>query len=419
MDERSRPVPYARFGALVTFVALVILTTMGVLGAQSDEERLEELKAEREIIQDELVAQAQLVDIEQGSFDEVATALDAINALVDLEEARLSDADQVVRSAETQVELALIRQSEIETEVATLQSSLSDLAIASFTGEGEAVGDDLTTLLLSDDPSEAARRRSLIEFQTGSLQDGVDRLRSLVAEAEAVAARLASAVIDAEAGRQEVIERTRTLEQAQAAQLDIVLAAELRLEARLAEAAFIAERDAEAAAEIRRQEEAIARRIRQEAARKAAEEAARRAAAEAATRPPVADVGDIVTVRGIQVHQSVASDVEGLLSAARNDGVDLSGWGWRSNVRQIELRQAHCGTSQYAVWEMPASQCRPPTARPGQSNHERGLAIDFTYNGSSIRTRSNPGFVWLANNAARFGFVNLPSEPWHWSTNGN
>jgi LAS superfamily LD-carboxypeptidase LdcB len=50
--------------------------------------------------------------------------------------------------------------------------------------------------------------------------------------------------------------------------------------------------------------------------------------------------------------------------------------------------------------------------------HEQGLALDFTYNGSLISSRSNPGFQWLAANAAGFGFYNLPSEPWHWSTNG-
>ena len=26
---------------------------------------------------------------------------------------------------------------------------------------------------------------------------------------------------------------------------------------------------------------------------------------------------------------------------------------------------------------------------------------------------------WLAGNAASFGFYNLPSEPWHWSTTGS
>ena len=50
--------------------------------------------------------------------------------------------------------------------------------------------------------------------------------------------------------------------------------------------------------------------------------------------------------------------------------------------------------------------------------HEQGLAIDFTNNGESIRSRSNPAFVWLSQNAGRYGLRNLPSEPWHWSVNG-
>lgn len=127
---------------------------------------------------------------------------------------------------------------------------------------------------------------------------------------------------------------------------------------------------------------------------------------------------DIVTVRGIQVARQIAGKIEALLSAAQADGVRLSGWGYRSTQRQIELRRAHCGPTQYDIWEKPSSQCKPPTARPGRSMHEQGLAIDFTYNGQSIKTHDNPGFQWLARNAARFGLKNLPSEPWHWSTTG-
>ena len=51
--------------------------------------------------------------------------------------------------------------------------------------------------------------------------------------------------------------------------------------------------------------------------------------------------------------------------------------------------------------------------------HEQGLAIDFTNNGRLISSRSDPAFQWLSGNASRFGLYNLPSEPWHWSTNGN
>jgi len=405
-------------GARPLFSLVAVLLTVLVAApalAQDDVDRLDELKAERERIQAEAAAQALEVDAATASFDELATALDDINALVDLQEARLAEAEQAVRSAEAQVAAAEAREAEIQTEIDDLSDGVADLAVAAFTGEGGANGDDLTAFLVNEDPTEAARRRSLVEFQTGSLTDGIDRMRALVAEAEVVSERRRLAVDAAEAGRVEAETRAGELDSARGAQLELVIAAEARLEARLAEAAFIEERDAAMAAEIKTQEEAIARRIRQEAARRAAEEAARRVA----SRPPIATPDDIVNVQGINVHQSIAGTVDRLLTAARNDGIDLGGWGYRDNIKQIELRQRHCGTSDYAVWEMPASACRPPTARPGQSMHERGLAIDFTYNGGSITTRSNPGFVWLANNAGSFGFVNLPSEPWHWSTDGN
>src|SRR3546814_6414625 len=93
---------------------------------------------------------------------------------------------------------------------------------------------------------------------------------------------------------------------------------------------------------------------------------------------------------------------------------------WSSDVCSSGLlRRQNCGTSNFAVYQMAPSQCSPPTARPGQSNHERGLAVDFTYGGSTIQSRSSPAFEWLRGNAARYGFYNLPSEPWHWSVNGD
>lgn len=82
--------------------------------------------------------------------------------------------------------------------------------------------------------------------------------------------------------------------------------------------------------------------------------------------PPVAadQAGvQLATVRGITVHTSLAGQLEALLAAAEADGLHLTGWGYRSHERQIELRREHCGTSQYAVYEMPSSQCSPPTAR--------------------------------------------------------
>ncbi len=122
----------------------------------------------------------------------------------------------------------------------------------------------------------------------------------------------------------------------------------------------------------------------------------------------------LVTVEGITVHAAIAPRLQSLLADARADGVELTGWGHRSHQRQIELRIAHCGPTDVEIWLTPPSQCRPPTAVPGTSQHEVGLAVDF----AGITSRSQPAFVWLAEHAAAYGLFNLPSEPWHWSVDG-
>ena len=85
----------------------------------------------------------------------------------------------------------------------------------------------------------------------------------------------------------------------------------------------------------------------------------------------------LVTVEGITVHAQIGPQVAAMVQAARADGLTLTGGGYRDPAEQIALRRAHCGTSDYAIYQMPSSQCSPPTARPGTSNHELGLAIDL------------------------------------------
>ena len=129
---------------------------------------------------------------------------------------------------------------------------------------------------------------------------------------------------------------------------------------------------------------------------------------------------DIVSVRGVfKVARQIAPQVEALLAAAEADGIKLGcASSYRPIEEQIRLRKQNCGPTDYDIWQKPSDQCTTPTARPGTSNHEKGLAIDFTYNGKSM-TRDDPGFRWLAANAARFGLRNFPSEAWHWSVDGH
>jgi hypothetical protein len=123
---------------------------------------------------------------------------------------------------------------------------------------------------------------------------------------------------------------------------------------------------------------------------------------------------ELLRTGGITVAESLAQPLSDLLTAAATDGIHLEGWGWRSHQAQIELRRHNCPD----VWTAQPPSCSPPTAIPGTSQHEIGLAIDFHVGGQTLKAGS-PEFLWLAEHAVQYGLINLPSEPWHWSTSGD
>jgi D-alanyl-D-alanine carboxypeptidase len=103
-----------------------------------------------------------------------------------------------------------------------------------------------------------------------------------------------------------------------------------------------------------------------------------------------------------------------MVDDAKKAGIAISGGGFRTNQRQIELRKINGCPD---VWTAPASSCRVPTAIPGRSLHEIGMAVDITSGGKTLTSKSL-AFKWLRAHADEYGFVNLPSEAWHWSITG-
>lgn len=424
---------------VILSVAIVAFALIGstplVWGQEEDRSTIDELKEERERVAREAIESVAEIDVHSASVQEVTDALDEIAAFVQLQQARLDDAEAEYDSAVDAIDLAKAEQAEVVAAIDGVKQHISNLAVASFTGESGSSNDQLSKLVLSDDPGESARFLHLLEQQTGNLQDSVDRLRYLEVESEILLDAQSAAAARAQQSLLEVEERAQELQEALERQELVVAAAELRLEAQLAEAAFLQERDAELATAIRDEQSAINNRI------------ASAARAQGVEIPPPVDLDDIVLISfyrpgeepeptfdvltgeelpgvpeegrepffQIEVNRAIEEQTRRLYELAFSQGIDLGGWGYRPIQRQVELRTAHCGGSAYDIWHKPAFECAPPTARPGFSKHEQGRAIDFQWNGGGIRSRNSDAFRWLAANAPQFGFVNLPSEPWHWS----
>ncbi|MGV8118322.1 MAG: D-alanyl-D-alanine carboxypeptidase family protein [Candidatus Xenobiia bacterium LiM19] len=110
--------------------------------------------------------------------------------------------------------------------------------------------------------------------------------------------------------------------------------------------------------------------------------------------------GNLVSISGEKVDSSIAPKLQAMIAAAKADGVNLDIIsGYRSNEEQKQL---------YAKYGPGRA------AKPGTSNHEKGMAVDFA---------NTPGaYKWLAQHASEYGLkTNAQSggwEQWHVSPTG-
>ena len=175
---------------------------------QEEPEGLDELKEERERVAREAALAAQNIDVRTATVEEVTRALDEIAEFVAIQELRLGEAEASHQSSVDAVNRAEDEREAILVEAELIREQLADLAVRSFTGESGASSDDVTELILSDDPGESARFLHLLELQTGNLGDGLDRLRGLEFEADALVGEQEEAASRAAESLGEVEERS-------------------------------------------------------------------------------------------------------------------------------------------------------------------------------------------------------------------
>ena len=357
-------------------------------------------RAERERVRRERAQVAAKLDVLRAESSEVEEALAALDARVAHEEAALASAEQAVAVARQEEAAAAANEAATAAEIDELEGAMRDAAVQEFMSGGTG---DLARIIDTDslDLRQLSSMRVLQDAVNTNAADAADALEAAREDFDLARQRAEEAATAAEEARAAVEERLGEVRDARSQQSSFASDLDQRIEARLAEAANLEMLDRDLAGRIVREQQALAQRT--SGISRSGSGSVRRS-------------GNVPlrTVRGITVHADIADELEALLEASDGAGLSLGGGGYRDSSQQQRLREQNCPDPESS----PASSCRPPTARPGQSMHEQGLAIDFTNNGRLITSRSNPAFQWLANNAGRFGFRNLPEEPWHWSTNG-
>jgi LAS superfamily LD-carboxypeptidase LdcB len=283
--------------------------------------------------------------------------------------------------------------------VRALQDQVKQQAVAAYVTGNLGADDDTDTP--NADAETRLTREALANIRASRDTQVLDELHAAEQDANDAQAEAERQASIAEQKRAEIAQRTAQVQAARDQQAAYVTQVESRLDQRLAEAASLAAQDKSLSDQIAAQEAALARRIP--------------AGAGGGGVATYASNIPLTTVDGITVASSIADQLDRMIKAAAADGIQLGGSGYRDPAQQEALREQHCANPATD----PPSACSPPTARPGTSMHERGLAVDFTANGHLIQSHSDPGFVWLSGNAANYGFYNLPSEPWHWSTTGD
>lgn len=383
-------------------LATVLVPLGDPAGAASS---VDQLRRERREIQQRRAAQASSIDVLQAQTSELTDALAALEEDRRAKEAEAAAARQRADAQAARAAEATVAQERAKAELDDLRGIVRQLAVDEYIRGGAPELDVETDLT---EPMETARRGALLNAAMGRSSDVTDRLRQAEEDLRLEREAAERAAEEAAVEQQRAGQALADLESRVADQERIAGEAEARLERSLAEADALASLDSTLANRIATEQAALARRLRSSPSRSSG------------GRSGSTRVGSIsvTTVRGITVASHLADNLEALLDAAGADGISLSGGGYRDSSGQIATRRNNCGTSDYDIYEKPASSCSPPTARPGQSMHERGEAVDFTQGGSTLSSSSS-GYRWLKSNAARFGFYNLPSEPWHWSTNGN
>jgi hypothetical protein len=418
---------HARRRSLVAALALVALVVMSIVVSEPTAAQ-EEPSPGPDQLGDQQALVSIEIDVLQATNVEVGETLVEVRENVEAQKAMLAEAQAKLTAAQTALGMA-------DAALADTQSRLdavnieSDLVVVD-TFVNPPVESALDTLT-ADSLSEATVKQSILGRQADSNAAKLDEYQALQAQLEAEREEREAASEAAAAAEAEAEAAYADVESAVGQQALFAAEVQRRLDHHLSEADALMNTDPALAEQIRAREAELAAQLHELEEEVQAERARERAAELAEIADANRQISGIKPVAGgvvavpcpiggtVEVAGDISDAVERLLADAAEEGIGMCGFGYRNPEDQVAVRRANCGTSDYAIYEAPSSYCSPPTARPGTSMHEQGLAIDFTGESGSTLAYGSSGYYWLQDHAADYGLYNLPGEPWHWSVDGN
>lgn len=264
LGDPSGPAWLRRARALAVFVVLLAVGSILVpLAAQDDEEPdLDQVRAELEEVrrqQLEAAINLELLDVEDN---QILAALEAVNELVEIEEARVEAAEQALAAAEARQAEAERNLLWAEDDIVWYQRQAVDYAVQSYMGLSGRRGE---TWMGADDATIAVHKVALLDLVSSDSADAVDQLRVVADQRDALVAESTQAIELAETAAAELESALTALESKYAVQLAVKAEFDARREAWQSEADGLAAAGAELEVFIREEEE----RMRLEAQRAA------------------------------------------------------------------------------------------------------------------------------------------------------
>jgi hypothetical protein len=375
------------------------------IAADAQEPTTEE---QRDAVRDQAADVAEEIDVLEAENAEIEAALAAVQTEVVGQRVVVTQTSDALANAEAAVAESKAQIEDLEQRSKKLEAEVEQIIVESYINPPI---DHALDAFEADTLTQAAVKTGLVEIQSAADTAKLEQLDETTEQLEDERETNEELADEAQVRKDEADAAMTELDASLGTQTALAEEVETALDAKKAKADELAASDVELSRQLDAERAALASAL-----------------ADATAAPPASGIqpapGGLATVScpaggSITVAGSIASSLQSLLDASYADGVMLCGGGYRDPQQQIELRKAHCGTSYYAIYEMPSSQCSPPTAQPGSSMHEQGLAVDFTCDGGGSVSSGSSCFAWLSANAASYGLYNLPSEPWHWSTNGN